>query len=160
MSVMKDAIKLLLCLGITLGVGFAGSRYTAPSIPNWYAGLQKPAFNPPNWVFAPVWTLLYAMMAVAAFLVWRSDIHTQWKAVALVAFAVQLGLNFLWSLIFFGRHQPFWALIEILALWVMIVVTMVLFFKLSGTASLLLVPYLAWVTFAAVLNYEIWRLNR
>lgn len=160
MRIVWDIIRLAVCLGATMGVGFAGSMYTAPAIGNWYAGLQKPPFNPPNWVFMPVWTALYAMMAVAAFLVWRAGFENRWTRPALLAFVVQLGLNFLWSLLFFGRQQPFYALLDIAALWIMIVVTMVLFLRVSRPAGLLLVPYLAWVTFASVLNFELWRLNR
>jgi len=159
MRVLTDILKLILCLVITLGVGFAGSLYTAPAIRTWYATLHKPSFNPPNWVFMPVWTVLYIMMAVAAFLVWRAPATGRWKVVALAAFLVQLLLNLLWSLLFFGLRQPAYALVDIVLLWLMIVVTAFLFVKLSRPAALLLVPYLAWVTFAAVLNSEILRLN-
>lgn len=161
MHVWKDIVKLVVALTVTFAAGYAGSLYTAPSTDGaWYDALRKPTFNPPSWVFAPVWTLLYTMMAVAAFLVWRSRIRSRWKPLALGAYTVQLGLNFLWSVLFFGLQQPYWALLELLVLWVMIVITMALFRKFSLAAALLLVPYLAWVTFAGVLNAEIWRLNR
>ncbi len=160
MRLLTDIIKLIVCLTATLGVGYLGSLYTTPAIDSWYAGLQKPSFNPPNWVFMPVWTVLYVLMAVAAFLIWRSAAPIAQKAPALAAFAVQLGLNLLWSVLFFGLRKPAYALLEIVVLWAMIIVTMVLFNRVSRVAALLLTPYLAWVTFAAVLNSELWRLNR
>lgn len=157
---LVDVIRLIVCLAVTLGVGFAGSWFTAPAIGTWYAALRKPAFTPPDWVFAPVWTVFYAMMGVAAFLVWRAGSSSRWVAPALIAFGAQLGLNLLWSVVFFGWRQPGWAMLDIVALWVMIVVTMVLFAKVSTPACWLLAPYIAWVTFASVLNFELWRLNR
>ncbi len=158
---LGDAIKLVICLVATLGVGFAGSLFTAPAVVDtWYAALRKPAFTPPAWLFAPVWTALYVMMAVAAFLVWRAGASSRWILPALIAFAVQLGLNFLWSVIFFGWKQPGWAMLDIVALWIMIAVTMALFARASAPACWLLAPYIVWVTFASVLNFEIWRLNR
>lgn len=156
---LGDALRLIICLVVTLGVGFAGSLFTAPAVDTWYAALRKPAFTPPGWLFAPVWTALYVMMAAAAFLVWRVGAGSRWTVAALTAFAVQLGLNFLWSVIFFGWKQPGWAMVDIIALWIMIAVTMALFARLSALACWLLAPYIIWVTFASVLNFEIWRLN-
>lgn len=160
MKTLSEVGKLIICLVVPLAVGFLGSMSTRSAIDTWFPALERPAFSPPDWVFAPVWTILYIMMGIAAFLVWRSGMQSRYVAPALVAFAVQLGLNFLWPELFFGRRQLLLGLVDIIALWAMIVVTMVLFFKVSRVAGLLMIPYLAWVTFASVLNFELWRLNR
>ncbi|MBI3070147.1 MAG: tryptophan-rich sensory protein [Candidatus Levybacteria bacterium] len=150
--------KLILSIGLCLGAGIAGSFFTISSIPTWYATLNKPILSPPNWVFGPVWTTLYIMMGVALYLVWTSK--SKVKQNALNLFFVQLGLNALWSIIFFGLHSPFLALLAIVALWLLIVLTMRAFFGINKTSGWLLVPYLAWVSFATYLNYSIWALNR
>jgi benzodiazapine receptor len=147
---------LMAFLIIALLVGAAGSLFTEPSIPTWYAGLVKPDFNPPNWLFAPVWTALYILMAVAAWRVWRI---TGTKAPEMWAWMIQLTLNFFWSAIFFSAHLLLSALVEMTALWLAIAVTAVLFFRKDRIAGLLLLPYLAWVSFAWVLNWAIWQLN-
>ena len=154
---MKRFVPLLVLMAATLGAGALGGLFTSPAIPGWYAGLEKPSFNPPAAVFAPVWTTLYVLMAVAAWLVWE---RVRRMDAAMVAFALQLALNVGWSWIFFGLRQPGWAFAEILVLWAAIAVTMGLFFQRSRVAGWLLAPYLAWVTFAAVLNFAIWRLNQ
>ena len=135
-----------------------GGMVTAPNIPSWYAGLTKPSWNPPNWVFGPVWSALYQGMAVAAWLVWRQG---GWAGAArpLTVFGTQLILNVLWSCLFFGLHRPGLAFVEVLALWALIQWTLVLFWQRSRTAGALFFPYLAWVTFASVLNFMVWRLN-
>ncbi len=156
----RDLLKLLISLAVTYAVAYAGSAYSRPEINTWYAELRKPAFNPPGWVFMPVWTVLYTLMAIAAYLVWQSRVHNRFKVLALSVYLVQLGLNFLWTYLFFAMRQPSYALLNIVALWLMIAITMTLFTRISRVAGLLLVPYLAWVTFAAILNSEIWRLNR
>lgn len=145
-------------LVVCFAVAALGSVFTSSAMPEWYMSLEKPAFNPPSWVFGPVWTLLYAMMAVAAWLVWR-EAGFDGATAALGMFLVQLALNLAWSGIFFGLREPGWAMLEILALWGAIVVTMVLFFRHSSVAGWLMAPYLLWVSFAAVLNAAIWRLN-
>ena len=124
----------------------------------WYAGLAKPAWNPPGWLFGPVWTVLYAMMAVAAWRVWLQGGWTQQKK-PLGLFLLQWALNALWTPLFFGLHRPGWALAEILVLLVAILATMRAFWRIDRTANLLLVPYAAWVGFASVLNWTIWRMN-
>lgn len=139
--------------------GGIGALFTTPSIPTWYAGLVKPALNPPAWVFGPVWTLLYAMMGVALFLVWRSA-RSKGKGMAYAFFGVQLALNTLWSIIFFGWHMTGAAFAEIMFLWLAIVATIISFHRISRTATLLLVPYLLWVSFAAYLNFSLWQLNK
>ncbi|MCS6818269.1 MAG: TspO/MBR family protein [Acidobacteriota bacterium] len=150
----------LIALGIFLGICFAvagiGSWFTTPQIEGWYASLRKPGWTPPNWVFGPVWSALYTSMAVAAWLVWRRH-GWGWE---LALFGVQLALNMAWSAIFFGLRNPGAALVEIFALWVMILATMLSFWRISSTAGWLMVPYLGWVSFAAVLNFVIWRMNQ
>ena len=128
------------------------------STDGWYAGLQKPSWNPPSWLFGPAWSLLYILMAVAAWLVWREG---GWKAQgrALRLFLLQWFLNALWTPLFFGLHRPGLAFAEIVLLWLAIVATLWSFWRARKLAGLLLVPYLAWVTFATVLNFTIWRLN-
>jgi len=138
-----------------------GSTVTVPQIPGWYAGLAKPPFNPPNWLFGPVWTALYAMMALAAFRVLRRPSKTPGRGATLLAYHVQLALNMLWSCVFFGLNSPAGGLFVIVLLLVAMVWTMRRLFALGDTVSLaLFVPYLAWVSFATVLNAAIWWLNR
>jgi translocator protein len=143
---------IILCLG----VGVVSGVMTAGAMVDWYPTLNKPFFNPPSWVFAPAWTILYIMMAVAAWRVWLAGPSSK---PALNLFFIQLVLNFLWSVFFFGLHSPALALIDISAMWIMIALTMRAFFKIARPAGWLLVPYLAWVSFAAVLNASIWWLN-
>ena len=145
-------------IALTLMVGALGSLVTTPAIPTWYAGLARPSFAPPNWVFAPVWTTLYVMMAVAAWLIWRQPPSPARRA-ALRLFAVQLALNTIWSFLFFGFGRIDLALLEIAVLWAAIVATTFAYAGLSRAAAWLMVPYLAWVSFAAVLNFAFWRLN-
>ncbi len=156
---LRKAALLVATVGICFIPGIIGSFFTAPAIPTWYAGLVKPTFNPPGWIFGPVWTLLYFMMGVALFLVIKDGLTPQRVRVAAGVFIVQLVLNGLWSYIFFGLRSPGWALSDITALWLSIVLCIVLFLRISRAAGILLLPYLAWVTFAAVLNSAIWRLN-
>jgi translocator protein len=141
---------------LCLGVGGVAGVVTADAVVTWFPTLQKPSFNPPSWVFAPVWTLLYLMMAIAAWRVWLEGPSSR---PALNLFFIQLVLNFAWSLLFFGLHSPILALIDIIAMWIMIALTTRAFFKIAKPAGWLLAPYLAWVSFAAVLNASIWWLN-
>lgn len=143
---------------VCLGAGGLGAMVTTPAIDGWYHTLAKPAWNPPDAVFGPVWTTLYVAMAVAAWLVWRQGGLGEAR-VPLLLFAVQLALNVAWSWVFFGAQQPGWAFVEIVVLWLAIVATTVSFWRRSRAAGWLLVPYLGWVSFAAVLNFTIWRLN-
>ena len=143
-------------LALTLGVGILGGLVTAPSVVSWYPTLVKPSFNPPNWVFAPVWTTLYILMAIAGWRVWRV---TGFESRALLFWVLQLALNFAWSFIFFGMHEVGWALIEIAALWFLVLFTMIAFLRIDRPAGLLFLPYLAWVSFAALLNAFVWHLN-
>lgn len=141
-----------------LVAGFS-STFSVAAIPHWYAALNKPSFNPPNAIFAPVWTLLYAMMAIAAWLVWKAPGKSALRTAALRIFWLQLFLNFAWSWIFFRQHQLAGALLEIGLLWLAIVAATLLFLRVTRLAAWLMLPYLAWVAFAAVLNFAIWRLN-
>lgn len=157
---IRDIWKLVVSIIACLAAGAIGSIFTRSAIPTWYATLEKPAFNPPNWLFAPVWTLLYIMMGVAAFLVWRKGLENRQVRIALIVFLVQLVLNALWSVVFFGLESPLFGVVVIAALWVAILFTVLKFHRISLAASVLMWPYLLWVTFAAVLNVSIWLLNR
>ncbi len=140
----------------SLAVGTAATVFTEPSIPTWYAGLVKPGFNPPDWLFAPVWTALYILMAVAAWRVWRI---AGLKSIELTAFFVQLALNCAWSFLFFSAHWIAVALADLGMLWLLILATLILFWRRDRLAGLLLLPYLAWAGFALALNAAIWQLN-
>jgi benzodiazapine receptor len=156
-KITRIAIAVILCLA----VGYSSSTFTKEGVATWYPTILKPSFNPPNWVFMPVWTLLFILMGVAAGLVW-DKIKEQNEEVkkALGFFLVQLILNAVWSYIFFGLKNPMLALVEIVLLWLMIYETYLKFTKINKTAGYLLIPYMAWVAFAAVLNASIWWLNR
>ena len=149
---------MIVCI-LCLSVGWAGSWFTG-SVSNWYYELDKPFFNPPNWVFGPVWTALYILMGIAAFLVWQRGLSERAVRIALIFFAVQLLLNSIWTPLFFGLKSPLIAFVDISLLWLAILLTMIAFNKVSKIAALLLLPYLLWVSFAAILNASIWMLNR
>lgn len=151
-------IGLLVFVIICLGAAGLGASATTPQIDGWYKTLNKPSWNPPSYVFGPVWTTLYVMMAIAAWRVWKQAGLKAARA-PLTLFAIQLVLNVAWSWIFFGMHQIGWALVDIGVLWLAILATTLLFFNRSKTAGALMVPYLAWVSFASLLNFTIWKLN-
>jgi translocator protein len=153
---MKQTAMLALFVLCSFLPGWLGSQ-SRPG--EWYAALAKPAFNPPSWIFAPVWTALYLMMGIAAWLVWRRAGFRD-GGPALAVFAVQLILNGLWSWIFFGQHRIGAALVDIVLLWAAILACLALFWRRQPAAGALLLPYLVWVSFAAVLNAALWRLNR
>jgi translocator protein len=154
----QQLLGLLVLLVVCFAAAGIGGAATSPNIATWYATLSKPSWNPPNWIFGPVWTALYISMAVAAWLVWRQGGLEQAK-VPLLLFAVQLVLNAAWSWFFFGFHAPGAAFIDIVALLAAIVATTTAFWGRSLAAGILMTPYLAWVAFATVLNFAIWRLN-
>lgn len=158
MNRISQTVALVFLLALCFGAAALGGAATYPQIEGWYAGLAKPAWTPPGWIFGPVWTALYAAMAVAAWLVWRQKglAGARWP---MALFAVQLGLNAAWSWLFFGLQSPGLGLVDIVLLWIGIAATMAAFWRRSAAAGLLLAPYLAWVTFAAALNHAIWRLN-
>jgi tryptophan-rich sensory protein len=144
---------------VCLGVSAAGAWFTSGSVATWYPTLQKPAWNPPPWVFGPVWTVLYLMMATAAWLVWRKAGFSG-AAGPLALFAVQLALNALWSPLFFGLESPGAGFADIVALWIAVGATLISFWRVAPPAGALFVPYWLWVSFAAALNFAIWRMNR
>jgi len=150
---------LLLCIALPLLAGAIGSLFTMSSIPTWYATLNKPAFTPPNWVFGPVWTTLYVMMGISLFLVVRGGLDVAPVRQGVFLFAVQLVLNTLWSVIFFGMRSPFLGLVTILALITLVTATIFAFYRVSRPAAWLLVPYLCWGCFATALNAMVWVLN-
>lgn len=153
--------KILVVVVTCLVVGYFSGMVTRSAITTWYPTLVKPSFNPPNWIFAPVWSMLYVMMGVSAGLVWnRMEQEKEMVKNALVFFAIQLALNALWSYLFFGLKNPMLAGLEIVILWLMIYETYTKFIKINKIAAFLLIPYLLWVSFAMVLNASIWWLNR
>jgi tryptophan-rich sensory protein len=137
---------------------FIGSSFTTPSIASWYQYLKKPSFAPPNWLFGPAWTLFYFLMAVAAFLVWREKENKNIKP-ALLIYLIHLVFNAFWSIIFFGLKNLSLAFFEIIILWILILITIIKFYKIKPLAGFLLIPYILWVTFASILNFAIWMLN-
>jgi len=139
--------------------GIVGSVFTVDSISTWYAGLEKPAFSPPNWVFGPVWTLLYLLMGIAAYLVWEKGMGKKGVRKALMVFGAQLAVNALWSIVFFGMQNSMAAFFVIIVLWALIIENIREFYPISKWAGLALIPYILWVSFAAILNFAIWMLN-
>lgn len=156
---INNLFKLLFCVLLAEGAGIIGSLFTTPSIDGWYAGIIKPALNPPSWIFGPVWITLYALMGIAAFLIWKKGLESREVKIALSIFIGQLVLNTFWSIVFFGWHSPGGALVVIIFLWLAILATIITFYRLSKTAAYLLIPYILWVSFATYLNYSIWFLN-
>jgi len=156
-----NIIKLVISCAVPFLIGLMGSLFTtADTLGNWYADLDKPFFNPPNWIFGPVWATLYIMMGISAYLVWQKDINSKAVRIVLVCFIVQPFLNAIWTPLFFGLHSPLLGLIDIVLLLNAIIVTVFAFFQISRPAALLLIPYLAWVSFATILNASIYLLNR
>jgi translocator protein len=156
---MKPILKLLIAIAIPLAVGALSGYFTASAIDGWYATLNKPSFNPPNYLFGPVWATLYTMMGIALFLVWNTKLVTENKNKAYVFYWVQLFLNFIWSIVFFYYQNPAVALVVIVLMLITIAGTIFWFRKFSIIAAWLLVPYICWVSFATALNFELWRLN-
>lgn len=152
---MRSKLGLVLWILVALSAGLIGSRF-GPG--EWYSSLAKPSWNPPNTVFGPVWTVLYILMGVSAWLIWRESGFSGAKA-SLSLFLVQLAMNAFWSYLFFGAHQPMLAFFEIVTLALVIILTMVFFWRIRTLAGALLIPYLAWVLFASALNFQLWRLN-
>lgn len=157
---MQKILRIILVVCTCVAIGYLSGEVTRESISTWYPTLKKPIFNPPNWIFAPVWTLLYIMTGVAGGMIWNHiDTHQKEVKKAFMFFVIQLGLNALWSYLFFGLRNPLLALIEVVILWLMIFETYIQFKPINKTAAYLLVPYLAWVAFATILNAAIWWLN-
>ena len=179
---LDNLFKLVIAVAVSELAGIIGSVFTVTSIQNWYATIMKPPLNPPNWIFAPVWTAIFILMGISLYLVWserfvvknelkipKRRVWNNWsgkllsgkwqKANIILIFILQLILNVLWSIIFFGAHSPGAAFFELLMLWFAIIFTIINFCRVSKTAALLLLPYILWVSFAAILNYFIWILN-
>jgi benzodiazapine receptor len=156
---MRSALVLALLLLVVFAVGAGGAYFTSGSLSTWYEQLQKPTFNPPSAVFGPVWTLLYIFMAVAMWLVWREEETAALVTPPQTMWLAQLVLNLGWSIIFFGLRLPGLALVEIILLWSAVLATTFVFFRVSRLAGALMVPYVLWVTFAAILNFSIWYLS-
>lgn len=151
-------IKLIISIVIAQLAGIIGSLFTVTSGNSWYSSITKPSFNPPNWIFGPVWTLLYLLMGISLYFIWTSK-KSKNRKIALYFFFTQLVLNSLWSILFFGLQNPLLAFIEIIILWIAILLTILYSFKVKKTAAYLLIPYILWVTFAAILNFSIFILN-
>ena len=156
---MNKIIRLIVSIIICQLAGIIGSFFTASSVSTWYPGLIKPSFNPPSWIFSPVWITLFVLMGISLYLVWEKGIEAKGVRPGLTVFGIQLVLNMFWSIIFFGLKAPTFAFIEIMILWAAILITILRFYKISKTAAYLLIPYLLWVSFAAVLNLAIAVLN-
>lgn len=153
-----DILKLVASIILCQLAGFLGSLFTTSAIPTWYATLRKPFFTPPNWIFSPVWISLFLLMGISLFFVWRKTDHPKFK-IAFIFFFIQLILNVLWSVAFFGLKSPLLGLIDIFLLWIAILFTIVNFLKVSKMAGFLLLPYFLWVSFATLLNFSLWILN-
>jgi len=152
-------LRLMVSILICQFAGFIGSIFATPAIPTWYKSLRKPLFNPPNWIFGPVWVTLYLLMGISLFLIWQRREDNLQKKKGFVLFFIQLILNAFWSVAFFGLKSPFLGLITIILLWFAIFLTSQHFIKISKVATLLLLPYILWVSFAVVLNFSLWILN-
>lgn len=150
--------KLICSLLITLSVGGVSGWITTDKIFPWYTNLNKPSFTPPDWLFSPVWTILYILMGIALYKVWKQPLSERRNA-ALFIFLIQLMFNFLWSILFFQFHQIGWAVVDIVALWLCVLITIFSFARVSRAAAWLMIPYIVWVSFATLLNISIWRLN-
>ena len=158
---INNPIKFIISVLIPVGIGAISGLFTASNVQTWFVTVAKPSFNPPSWLFGAVWTTLYVMMGIAFFLVWKNEtVQKSIKQKAIILFAIQMVLNFLWSFIFFQQHEIGWALVDIILLWNFILLTIFSFAPISKTAAWLLVPYISWVSFASILNFAIWQLNR
>lgn len=155
----KLFIRVFFAMLLCLLIGFMSSLATQTSVGDWYLHLEKPSYNPPNWIFGPVWTVLYILMGISAGIVWSKGFYHKWVKTALYHFGFQLMLSAFWSILFFGMQKPFFALLDIIALFIVLLFTIKWFKVVNAKAAYLLYPYLIWVAFAALLNFEIWRLN-
>lgn len=155
----KEILRLIVSIAIVFIAGGIGTVFTMSQIPTWYVFLIKPSWTPPNWLFGPIWTVLYVLMGVALFLVWREGVNREDVRIALVVFAAQLILNVLWSVIFFGFHSLLGGLLTVIILWIAILANIIVFYRVSKPAGLLLVPYIVWVSIASYLNYSVYLLN-
>lgn len=157
---MFKIFRYVLSIGICLLAGAVGTIFTVSSIPTWYVLLNKPSFSPPNWLFGPVWTILYILMGVSLAMVWLKGVKSKKVRDAILLFGIQLGLNAIWSPVFFGAKNLFLALVIIIFMWIYILKTILAFRKIDKTSSYLLYPYITWVSFASILNFSVWLLNK
>jgi tryptophan-rich sensory protein len=157
---MKTWLKIIIAIIICEAAGLIGAIFTTPNIASWYATLDKPVFSPPNWLFGPVWTTLYFLMGIAVALIWQKGLKEQKVKKSFIFFWVHLFFNAIWSIIFFGWHQIFWAFCDIIIIWLMILILLIMFGRLKKSAAYLLIPFFIWVSLASVLNFALWWLNR
>lgn len=156
----SKTLKFIISILICQSAGFLGSIFTTPKIATWYQDIVKPSFNPPNYLFGPVWTILFVLMGISLYIIWTSKYKNKaYKKEVIIIFAIQLIINIFWSVLFFRLESPMLAFFEIIALWIAILATIIGFYKISKIASLILIPYILWVSFASVLNFFIWKLN-
>lgn len=160
MKLPKDILKLVLSIVACQSAGLIGAVFTVSSIENWYNLLNQPSFRPPNWLFGPAWTILYTLMGISLYWIWTKGTKKKEVKDALKLFAVHLVLNATWSIVFFGMRNIPLSLLNIVVLWILIMMVMVKFYKIDQKASFILLPYLAWVSFATILNYNIFLLNQ
>jgi benzodiazapine receptor len=155
----KEILRLIVSIVIVFLAGAVGTVYTLKEITTWYVSLAKPGWTPPNWAFGPIWTTLYVLIGISLFLVWREGLDRKDVRIALVVFAIQLILNVVWSLVFFGTHNIFGGLVLVILLWISILANIIVFYRISKPAGLILIPYLIWVSIASYLNYIVFLLN-
>lgn len=155
---MNIYVKIFICVALCVGLGFASGFSTIEEVNGWFQTIEKPSWNPPGWLFSPVWTTLYILMGIAVALIWHSNHALRNKAITL--FVIQFIFNLGWSFIFFNQHQPGWAFAEIIVMLILIVATTIYFYKIKPAAAYLMIPYIMWVSFASVLNGTIWMLNK
>lgn len=158
-NIRNEIGRLVSSIVIVLLVGLLGSLVTTPELTTWYVALAKPAWTPPNSWFGPIWTILYILMGIALYLIWREGLSRKDVKLAILVFTVQLVLNFLWSAVFFSLHSLMGGLILIIALWISILANIIVFYRISRSAGLILIPYLVWVSIASYLNYSVYLLN-
>lgn len=156
---IKEILKAGLAILICQSAGILGSYFTIASIEGWYSTLIKPPFNPPSWVFGPVWTLLYTMMGISLYLIYKEGIHKKDTKAAVILFGIHLFFNAIWSILFFGLKNPLLGFVEIILLLTTLIIIIGIFYKIRKAAGLLLIPYLLWLSFATILNFAIWQLN-
>ncbi len=157
---MSNVWKFVISVSVPVILGGVSGLFNVSAIDGWYQTINKPSWNPPSWIFGPVWTTLYVMMGIALYLVWKAEASSILKKTAITLFVIQFILNFFWSFIFFYQQEMGWALVEIIVMWVFILLTIFAFANVSKTAAWLLVPYICWVSFATILNYTLWHLNK
>ncbi|MGB9824977.1 MAG: TspO/MBR family protein [Candidatus Hydrothermia bacterium] len=156
---MPRYLKFVVSIALPLIIGFIGGIATSSSVSTWYKGLVKPSFTPPNWLFGPAWTLLYILMGIAFYIVWMKNFGGK-ASLIITIFSLQLLANLLWSILFFGLKNPLLGLVDIVVLWILILINIVYFFRVSNAAGILLIPYILWVTFATALNAGVYILNK